>query len=172
MVMVMIQIRKMTMVTIVVFFTSITGRVNGQVSEEYIKLKEMIGKPAPEFTVKDINGKDFSLFSLRGKYVILDFWGTWCSACIKAFPKIKQFYTANRDEFEIVGIAFDCKLEAWRKDVLEKHSLPWINVFDDISIIHKYNVTFAPMYFLIDKYGIIVDLPGFDDDGNLKRLYQ
>ena len=133
-----------------------------------IARKEMVGIPAPEFTLKDINGNDFSLSSLRGKYVVLDFWGSWCAGCLESFPNMKMYYVTYPDEFEIVGIAFKDKPEAWRKVVLEKHTLPWINVIDDDDIHDKYNVTFAPTYFLIDKEGIIVDNSGFDDV--IKRL--
>ena len=134
-----------------------------KVSEEESKKKaiirkEMVGKPAPEFTLKDVNGNDFSLSSLRGKYVILDFWGSWCGGCLAAFPGIKKYYADHPNEFEIVGVAFSDKPETWRKMVLEKHNLPWINVFDDDNLHDKYYVTFAPTYFLIDKEGIIVDL--------------
>ena len=124
-----------------------------------IAKKEMIGKPAPEFTLKDINGNEFSLSSLREKYVVLDFWGTWCGWCFVAFPDIKKHYITNPDEFEIVGIAFSDKPEEWRKAVLEKPILPWINVFDDDDLHNKFYVIAAPTYVLIDKEGIIVDFP-------------
>ena len=133
-----------------------------------IARKEMIGIPAPDFTLKDINENNFSLSTLRGKYVILDFWGSWCWGCLEAFPKIKKYYATHPDEFEIVGIAFKDKPEAWRKVVLEKHALPWINVIDDNDIHDKYNVTFAPTYFLIDKEGIIVDNSNYENV--IKRL--
>ena len=126
--------------------------------------KEMIGMLAPDFTLKDINGNDFLLSSLRGKYVVLDFWGSWCWGCLEAFPDMKKYYVAHPDEFEIVGIAFSDKMEAWRRVVLEKHTLPWVNVIDEDDLYEKYNVTFAPTYFLIDKEGFIIDLPSFDDD--------
>ena len=126
--------------------------------------KEMIGMLAPDFTLKAINGNDFLLSSLRGKYVVLDFWGSWCWGCLEAFPDMKKYYVAHPDEFEIVGIAFSDKMEAWRRVVLEKHTLPWVNVIDEDDLYEKYNVTFAPTYFLIDKEGFIIDLPSFDDD--------
>ena len=172
----MVQIRKMVMISILVL---ITGMVSAQTTEEIMNtLKEMLGKPAPEFTLKDVNFNDFSLSSLRGKYVVLDFWGTWCSGCIKAFPKLKEFYVTGRGEFEIVGIAVKTNLDAWREIVLEKHSLPWINVFDDVNLFQKYfdvsnNVFFSPMYIFIDTEGIIVNIsPYFDDDGNVLVMWR
>ena len=124
-----------------------------------IEKKEMIGKPAPEFTLKDINRNDFSLSSLRGKYIVLNFWGSWCGWSLSYFPDIKKYYTAHPDEFEIVGIAFSDEPEKWRKVVLEKPSLPWINVFDENDLHDKYYVFAAPTYVLVDKEGIIVDFP-------------
>jgi len=128
-----------------------------------IAKNEMIGKPAPELVLKDKNGNDFSLSSLRGKYVVLDFWGTWCGWCMAAFPEIKEYYAAHPKEFEIVGIAFKDEEEKWRK-VLDKYALPWINVFDYNDLHDKFYVTYAPNYVLIDKEGIIVDFPQYHTD--------
>lgn len=124
---------------------------------------EMIDKSAPEFTLKDINGDYFSLSSLRGKYVVLDFWGTWCGWCLAAIPDIKEYYAAHPKEFEIVGIAFKDEEDKWRK-VLDKNVLPWINIFDYNELYDKYYVTYAPTYVLIDKEGIIVDFPQYHHD--------
>jgi thiol-disulfide isomerase/thioredoxin len=131
--------------------------------KEEIVRKEMIGKPAPEFTLKDISGNDFSLSSLRGKYVVLDFWGSWCPWCMAAFPDIKKYYAAHPGEFEFVGINFADKPEAWRM-VVEKHTLPWINVLDEEGLHAKYYVKGAPDYVLIDKEGVIVDFPMYHTD--------
>jgi thiol-disulfide isomerase/thioredoxin len=134
-----------------------------------IAKKGMIGEPAPEFTLKDINGNDFSLSSLRGKYVVLDFWGSWCLWCLVDFPEIKNYYAKYPDEFEIVGIAFSEKVDAWRRAVLETYSLPWINVFDEDDLHDKYYVTGAPSYVLIDKEGLVVDFP-MDRYGVIRQL--
>ena len=72
---------------------------------------------------------------------------------------MKKHYADNPNEFEIVGIAFSDKQEKWREVVLEKPSLPWINVFDDSDLRDKYYISAAPQYALIDKEGIIVDFP-------------
>ena len=65
-----------------------------------------IGAQVPELGLKDLNGRALAFSSLRGKYVVLDFWGSWCTWCIKGFPKLKDYYAKYRDKLEIVGI--DC----------------------------------------------------------------
>ena len=74
---------------------------------------------APDFTLNDLSGKPLTLSSLRGKYVILDFWGSWCVWCIKGFPQMKEYYQKYAGKFEILGI--DCNdPEAKWKAAVEK----------------------------------------------------
>ena len=125
------------------------------------KQKESIGQPAPEFTLKDIHGNDFSLSSLRGKYVVLDFWGSWCGWCLEAFPDIKKYYADHSGEFEIVGVNWSDTDKGWRL-ASERHSLPWVNVREnpDKPFLHEqYRITVAPSYVLIDKAGRIASFP-------------
>ena len=65
---------------------------------------EADGIEAPDFTLNDLNGKPLTLSSLRGKYVILDFWGSWCGWCIKGIPQMKEYYQKYAGKFEILGI--------------------------------------------------------------------
>ena len=135
----------------------VIGRLNAQ--------KDMKGSLAPDFTLKDINGNYFTLSSLRGKYVMLNFWGSWCRGCFVAFPYIIEYYLTHSDKFEIVGIAFRDEPDLWRSSV-EWAGLPWINVIDDNnnSVSTKYHIMAAPTYILIDKEGIIVGFTaGFDE---------
>lgn len=68
--------------------------------------KIVAGSPAPDFTLKTADDKNFTLSSLRGKYIVLDFWGSWCGWCIKGIPKMKRYYDRYKSKLEIVGI--DC----------------------------------------------------------------
>lgn len=115
------------------------------------------GAEAPDFTLKDIEGNNFTLSSLRGgKYVVLDFWGSWCGWCIKSMPDMKKYYAKYKNKLEIVGI--DCRdtEEAW-KAAVEKHELPWIHVRNagepDISVM--YGIEGYPTKIVIDKNGKI-----------------
>ena len=62
------------------------------------------GQMAPDFTLKDLQGNDLALSSLRGKYVVLDFWGSWCGWCIKGIPDMKKYYDKYKDRMEIYGV--------------------------------------------------------------------
>lgn len=92
------------------------------------------GQPAPDFTLTDIHGMPFSLsgYDPKGKYTILDFWGSWCPPCIGGMPEMKEYYDKYRDKLEIIGIACRDKEAAWKKAVAD-NALPWIQVIDDGS---------------------------------------
>ena len=121
-----------------------------------LELKE--GKRAPDFTLKDINGNDFNLASLfgKGKYIVVDFWGSWCSWCIKGFPKMKEYYNKYRDKLEIVGIACYDKEDKW-KAAVAKNDVPWLHVFSPDGITEeRYGVTGYPYKVLISPKGKVI----------------
>lgn len=122
-------------------------------AEELIKE----GAPAPQFTLKDITGKEFSLSSLKGKYVILDFWGSWCGWCIKGFPEMKKAYEKYKGKVEFVGIDCNDTEQKWKAAVAE-HQLPWINVRteNDPNVSVMYAVGGFPTKFVIDPKGNIL----------------
>ncbi len=82
---------------------------------------------APDFELPDLQGNPMKLSSLRGKYVVLDFWGSWCIWCIRGIPKMKEVYAKYKDKMEILGIDFNDTEEKW-KAAVEKYSLPWLQV--------------------------------------------
>lgn len=122
------------------------------------KAKEAMkpGNPAPEFTLKDLDGKNFDLSSLRGKYVVLDFWGSWCGWCIKGIPEMKKAYEKYKGKIEFVGIDCNDTEDKWKKAVAE-HQLPWINVRNigepDVAVM--YGVSGYPTKYVIDPEGKI-----------------
>ena len=81
-------------------------------AKAFVRQQEMAGKTlpmgsmAPDFTLDDLQGKPLALSSLRGKYVVLDFWGSWCGWCIKGFPEMKTYYEKYKGKMEILGM--DC----------------------------------------------------------------
>lgn len=118
-----------------------------------------IGKEATDFTLEDIGGKPLTLSSFRGKYVMLDFWGSWCGNCIAAYPEIKAFYEQHRDKLEILGVAFHDKKDVWIASAKE-HELPWKLVLDtdgENSVASRYGIVAAPTYVFIDPEGKVVN---------------
>lgn len=116
------------------------------------------GKRASDFTLKDINGNDFNLASLfgKGKYIVVDFWGSWCSWCIKGFPKMKEYYNKYKDKLEIVGIACYDKEDKWKASVA-KNNVPWLHVFSPDGITEeRYGVTGYPYKVLISPKGKVI----------------
>lgn len=131
------------------------------------------GAEAPDFTLPDTGGNDFRLSSLRGKHVVLDFWGSWCVWCIKGFPELKACYERYKGKLEIVGIDCSDSREKWLEAVA-KHELPWINVLDTRErrpaevIDNRYGIGAYPTKILIDPEGRIVEIfvgerPGFSE---------
>lgn len=111
---------------------------------------------APNFTLKDLEGKDVSLSDFRGKWVILDFWGSWCIWCIKGFPELKEAYEKYKDELVIVGI--DCnESEADWKAGVAKYELPWVNVYcpQDNSLTAEFGIQGFPTKAIVDPEGKI-----------------
>ena len=118
---------------------------------------EADGPVAPDFTLNDLSGKPLSLSSLRGKYVILDFWGSWCGWCIKGIPQMKEYYQKYAGKFEILGIDCNDSEEKW-KAAVEKYELPWLHVYNtrDSKVLEQYEIQGFPTKIIIDPEGKIV----------------
>lgn len=133
------------------------------------------GAPAPDFTLKDINGNDFSLSSLRGKYVILDFWGSWCGWCIKGIPDLKEAAEKYGDDIVILGVDCNDSEKAWRAAV-EKHEMNWLHVYQpkDMDSDKKpsvlYNVTGFPTKLILGPDGNILNITIGEDPAFYDKL--
>ncbi len=107
----------------------------------------------------DLSGKIVQLQDFKGKYILLDFWGTWCVPCKENIPYLKKMYKKySAKEFSIVGIASDKDLAIVKKYV-DMDEITWVNIFDsfdDPRIIKAFRVEVFPTYLLIDKTGVIV----------------
>lgn len=112
---------------------------------------------APDFELTDINGKQFRLSSLRGKIVVIDFWGSWCGWCVKGMPEMKKYYEKYKDRLEILGIDCNDKEEKWL-DAIKKNELPWKHVFNpkDSELTTKYAIQGFPTKIILDPNGKIL----------------
>ena len=117
------------------------------------------GAKAPDFTAKQVDGTDFTLSSLQGKYVVIDFWGSWCKWCIKGFPDMKTAYAKHKGKVEFVGVACRDTEEKW-KAATAKYELPWISVLNPAAndLVKVYEVKGFPTKIVIDPKGNIAKI--------------
>ena len=142
-----------------------------QAREEIVARKATApGAVAPDFTLNDPEGKPVTLSSLRGQYVLVDFWASWCKPCRAGIPGLKELYAKYHDKgFEILGVSDDSKEEAWKK-ALEEEQMPWIHVCDEYPVKNQpsrvgnlYGVHYIPCYYLLDKEGRIIGKMDHDE---------
>ncbi|PID88219.1 MAG: hypothetical protein CSB06_01930 [Bacteroidia bacterium] len=143
--------------------------------EGYAQLQ--VGKVAPEIALKSPEGKVIKLSSLRGKYVLIDFWASWCGPCRMENPHNLELYKEYHDKgFEIYAVSLDKNKAAWQKAIKED-GLSWIHVSDlkswNSAAGRIYGVSSIPYTVLLDKEGKIVafNLRGSKLKRTLKKIF-
>ena len=114
----------------------------------------MIGKPAPDFTLKDINGETVSLVDFRGRVVLLDFWATTCGPCITEIPNLRALYKKHNPDLVLISVSVDASDEQIVK-FLKINEMPWIHIRSNREMPIKYNVGYIPHYRVIDRNGLM-----------------
>jgi len=138
-----------------------------------------IGKRAPEITMTKADGTAFSLSTLKGKMVLIDFWATWCAPCVEEQPELKALYDTYSDkvknnQFEILGISLDRNKESWQK-AIDRFGINWIQISDlkfwKSPVAKLYEVDELPFNIIIDGQGTILakNLHGKDLEEFLKK---
>jgi len=118
-----------------------------------------IGSVAPGFSQEDPNGIPITLESFRGRYVLLDFWASWCGPCRQENPNLVRTYEKFKDRMAILGISLDNKKEPWLKAINDDR-LTWAQVSDlkgwANTVAGQYGVKSIPANFLLDPEGRII----------------
>lgn len=135
------------------FYVQVNTRLEGSKATEP-------GSKAPSLvTTSTLNGEEFNLESLQGKYVLLDFWGTWCGPCVAEMPKVKEYKEKYKDQLVIVAVNSGDTKEQIEKFITPK-GYNWMQLISkkegESDFVSKFNVNGFPTKFVIDPNGIIL----------------
>ena len=151
----------------------------GNIINERIKKKRQVvaGMKSIDFSLNDPNERIINLSSFKGKYILLDFWASWCGPCREEHPNLISIYENYKNKnFTILSVSIDTDKESWIK-AIAKDKLTWTQV-SDLSgdkgeVYMKYGITSIPANFLIDPNGVIIakDLKGDTLKKELSKLF-
>jgi len=118
---------------------------------EEAQKKVSIGSIAPDFELKSINGNRVKLSDLKGKFVVIDFWGAWCIWCMKGVPQMKEYYAKYKDKVEFISVDVRDKEDVW-KSTVAKNEMNWVHVMNltmaDVPVL--YGISGYPTKFILD----------------------
>jgi len=176
-----------TILMIIVFLSSLTGLAKASRLTTAKDSLPVLNRPAPEFRLKDTEGKIVSLSDFKGKVVVIDFWATWCVPCRQSFPAMEKALNHFKGQGDVVFLFIDTRetspnFKKLVKMQMKKNQYPFNVVFDETGpdgLQNKqyliYNMPGIPTKFIVDAKGIIrYQLVGFNpkqsDDENAAEL--
>lgn len=123
------------------------------------------GDTVPELRAKDMSGKTLDLKDMRGSYVVIDFWATWCGDCRREIPGLKQLYADTKDlkpqghDLQWLGFSFDYNADAWRQ-MVEKEQLPWPQISNlkktrEDPTFNNWKLHWIPAFFVVNPEGVV-----------------
>jgi thiol-disulfide isomerase/thioredoxin len=131
------------------------------------------GAPLADTDLVDLQGTTHRLADYAGKYLLLDFWASWCGPCIETFPELRAFAEKNADEVTVIGIDVDENPEDWAR-ATEKHGVTWVNLHVDpeSTFPRQYGVVGIPHTVLVSPEGIVLRNGWHYQRGNLDSEFQ
>lgn len=134
------------------------------------------GQPSPEFSAEDINGKIVQLNDLKGKFIYIDVWATWCGPCRKELPYLKKMEEQFRNkDIEFVSLSCDKNKEAWKKMVV-KENLKGFQLYlgNKSDFMNEYQISGIPRFILLDKESKIIsaNMTRPSDEATINRLIE
>ncbi|QJB30089.1 TlpA family protein disulfide reductase [Chitinophaga oryzae] len=134
-------------------------------------MKLKTGEPMPSVKYPSAQGTIEGLEKYKGKYLLVDFWASWCGPCRQAIPKVKALYSAFKDKgFEVVSISIDTDQKAWKKAMTEE-AMPWEQLLSDNKdkTMEQFQFSGIPTLYLVDRQGKILErFTGYSDEAEAK----
>jgi thiol-disulfide isomerase/thioredoxin len=133
------------------------------------------GQKTPDFAYPDVNGKKWGPKDFKGKYLIIDFWASWCGPCRQEIPHLKEVYKKYKDQgLEILSVSVDAKPADWKKAMAEERmAWPQINAVESKPVMAAYLFSGIPYLVVVDKDGKIVEknVRGESLDKAMKKIF-
>ncbi|MCE5248626.1 TlpA family protein disulfide reductase [bacterium] len=149
-----------------------TDRFGNHITIRKVDLPSLeVGLPAPDFKAVTMDSTGFNLAENKGKYILLDFWGTWCAPCVNEIPVLKEAYDRyGGKKFEIVSIGVDDEKKLY--SFIHKNNLKWTHIRQDQNgdLVKLYRIDHYPTKYLIDPQGILAAKLGLNSDELLEKL--
>ena len=152
---------RLTIAGIVVFLMVAIVGIGGAAAQDILPVAKhkviKLSEPAPDFQLRDLNGRLVTLSELRGKVVLLNFWATWCGPCRVEMPAMEQLYWMfSRKDFEILAVSIDAQGVAVTRPFQQEYRLTFPILHGaDYRVGLMYGAWSIPMTFLVDRQGVV-----------------